>query len=134
MGLMTIGQLALQAGVGVETVRYYERRRLLSQPKRPNKGYRRYGEDEARRIQFIKRAQKLGFTLEEIAELLALRVESTGQCADVRHYAEEKIADIEERLKALRGMKKTLQGLVEACRQNKKTEECPILAAWRQSE
>ena len=134
MDLMTIGQLALQAGVGVETIRYYERRGLLNQPKRPNKGYRRYGEAEARRIQFIKGAQKLGFTLEEIAELLALRVESARQCADVRHYAEEKIADIEERLKALRGMKRTLQGLVEVCRRKKKTEECPILESLEATE
>ena len=127
MSEMTIGQLALRSGVGVETIRYYERRGLLSQPERPTEGYRRYTEDGVRRIHFIKRAQKLGFALEEIDELLALRVESKSQCADVRHYAEEKITDIDERLKTLRGMKKALQGLVKVCSQSKKTEECPIL-------
>ena len=104
----------------METIRYYERRGLLSQPKRPDKGYRRYSEDGVRRIHFIKGAQTLGFTLEEIDELLALRVESKIQCADVQHLAEEKMADIEGRLKALRRMKKTLQSLVKACSQRKR--------------
>jgi len=89
---LTIGQVAKEAGVGVETVRFYERKALIEQPPRPARGFRRYPPDVVRRIRFIQRAQGLGFTLREIGELLALRVEPATACGDVRAVAERKVA------------------------------------------
>jgi MerR family transcriptional regulator, copper efflux regulator len=80
----TIGQLAERAGVGVETIRFYERRGLIAQPKRPADGYRKYDEQVANRIRFIRQAQELGFTLNEIKQLLSLRVDPRTSCADVK--------------------------------------------------
>ena len=102
---LTIGILAKEAGVNVETVRYYERRGLIDQPRKPRSGFRHYSPDLIDRIRFIKRAQELGFTLEEITELLALRVDASSACDDVRHQAEIKIADISEKIKSLQRMK-----------------------------
>src|ERR671918_2137551 len=95
MGGMTIGQVAKHAGVGVETVRFYERQGLLDAPPRRASGYRQYSQDVIRRIQFIKRAKDLGFALREIRELLSLRVDPNTPCDEVKHRAEAKIADID---------------------------------------
>ncbi len=125
----TIGHLAQQANVNVETIRYYERRGLLPQVPRPASGYRQYSAEYVRRVQFIKRAQTLGFSLKEIAELLELRIESNTVCVDVKIQAEAKLADIEDKMVTLAQMKQNLLDLVQACRENQLTDECPILYA-----
>src|SRR5437660_11848398 len=112
---LTIGQVARSAGVGIETVRFYERQGLLTEPARKESGYRQYGEDVVARLRFIRRAKELGFSLKEIAELLALRVEPETTCAEVRTKAEAKIVDVEEKIQALRRIKKALVKLTTAC-------------------
>ncbi len=102
MALLTIGQLAKSAGVGVETVRFYERKGLLAEPNRRPSGYRQYDEEVVNRLRFIKRAKELGFTLAEIKELLSLRRNPTTTCADVKRRSEEKIDD------ATRGLHQSL--------------------------
>ena len=109
----TIGTLARAAGVNVETIRYYQRRGLLREPRRPPGGVRRYGEEDLARLRFIRRAQELGFTLREIAELLALD-DGTG-CARARRVAEARLADVRRRIRSLRRMERALAGLVQAC-------------------
>lgn len=127
MGNLTIGQLARKAEVNVETIRYYERRGLMPEPPRRESGYRQYSEPDVTRIKFIKRAQTLGFTLKEIAELFSLRVDPDTTCGDVKRRAEVKIADMEEKIKALLRMKKALAKLASTCRGRGPTSECPIL-------
>ncbi|MBI1194844.1 MAG: MerR family DNA-binding protein [Gammaproteobacteria bacterium] len=129
MNSITIGKVARQAGVGVETIRFYERRGLIDEPHRGQSGYRHYSPEIIPRIHFIRRAKELGFTLEEIKELLSLRTSSTAQCMDVRMRAKAKIVEIEEKIALLQRMRTTLGELVVACKSNKKTEPCPILGA-----
>ena len=129
MKLHTIGQVAKQSGVGVETIRFYERERLIHQPLRPESGYRRYPSETIMRIKFIQRSKALGFSLKEIKELLSLRVDSVSSCGEVKKRAEEKIADIEKKIHTLREMKQALGRLALACRGKGPTGECPILEA-----
>jgi MerR family mercuric resistance operon transcriptional regulator len=126
---LTIGQVARNAGVGIETVRFYERQGLLQEPARRESGYRQYPEDVVARLRFIRRAKELGFSLKEIKELLALRVDPDTTCAEVKSRAEAKIADIEEKIQALRRIKKALAKLTAVCRGRGPTSECPILDA-----
>ena len=130
---MTVGRLAREAQVNVETVRYYERRGLMPEPDRSRSGYRRYGPGMVRRLRFIKRAQELGFSLDEISELLSLSVTPDTTCAEVRDRAETKVADIEERIGTLERMKEQLTELIEACNANRLVDECPILEAMEDS-
>jgi Predicted transcriptional regulators len=127
MKSLTIGQLAKKAQVNVETVRYYERRRLIPRPPRRDSGYRQYSQDVVARIQFIKHAKELGFSLREILELLSLRVDPSTTCGDVKRRAEIKIADIEEKIRTLQGIKKALTKLVTLCSGQGLTSECPIM-------
>jgi Hg(II)-responsive transcriptional regulator len=129
MALHTIGQVASHSGVGVETVRFYERKGLIPQPPRPESGFRRYTKDTVSRIRFIQRSKALGFSLKEIKELLSLRVDSASSCGEVKKRAEEKIADIEKKIHTLREMKQALESLASACRGRGPTGECPILEA-----
>lgn len=124
---LTIGQVAAAAGVGVETVRFYERERLLAEPERTRAGYRQYPTDTVRRILFIQRAKELGFSLKEICELLSLRVDPGTSCADVKAKAEAKLASIDEKLKALQRMRRTLTTLAAACSGVGSMDACPIL-------
>lgn len=126
---LTIGKLARAAGVGVETVRFYEREGLIEQPPRRASGYRQYDPQTVRRLRFIRHAKDLGFTLREIRELLELRVEPDCHCDDVLTLTQAKIADIEQRIEALQRMKQTLSKLATACRHRKRTDACPILEA-----
>ncbi|TET43841.1 heavy metal-responsive transcriptional regulator [candidate division TA06 bacterium] len=126
---LTIGQLAKRAHVNIETVRYYERRGLMPEPTRRESGYRQYSQDDVARLQFIKRAKELGFSLEEISELFSLRVDPHTTCGDVKMHAEAKIADIEERIKTLQKMKKALVKLAVTCTGRGPVTECPILEA-----
>jgi len=129
MESLTIGQLAKKAQVNVETVRFYERKGLLPQPPRRGSGYREYPQDTVTRIQFIRHAKDLGFSLKEIAELLALRVDPNTTRRDVKRRAESKIADINEKIQTLKEMKKALTKLVGLCRGRGPTSGCPILEA-----
>jgi Hg(II)-responsive transcriptional regulator len=125
---MTIGSLARSAGVGVQTVRFYERKGLLPKPARTASGYREFLPEDARRIRFIRRAQELGFTLKEVQELLELNSRPKATCSDIRRRAEGKIGDIEKRLHDLRRMRKTLKQLASACGvSGRAVSECRIL-------
>ncbi len=126
---LTIGRLAQASGVGVQTLRYYERRGLLSRVTRTPGGYRQFPEEEVRRIRFIRRAQGLGFTLEEIAELLTLRVERGRSCGDVEQAARLTRERVRARLADLRRMDRVLGALVESCERWQATAACPILTA-----
>ena len=127
MQALTIGHLAKESGVNLETVRYYERRGLLPKPPRSASGYRLFPSDAARRLRFIRRARELGFSLKEIRELLSLRVSRRTTSADIRTRAEAKIVDIEAKIKSLESMKKTLRKLTKSCAGCGPITECPIL-------
>lgn len=134
MNALTIGQVAKQTQVNVETVRYYERRGLIPDPPRRDSGYRMYSPEVVKRIQFIKRAQDLGFSLKEIAELLDLRVEPQTSRGEVKQRAITKIADIERRIEGLQGMKRALRKLTATCQGEQNSGSCPILEALEQPE
>ncbi len=125
----TIGQLAKRAGVGVETVRFYERKGLIEQPRKRTSGYRVYPDDVVQRIQFIRHAKDLGFTLAEIGELLSLRPDPRTNCAAVKERAQGKMADIDGKIASLTKMHRSLTKLVDACDRRSQTAECPILEA-----
>lgn len=127
MKSLTIGRLAKQAGVNLETVRYYERRGLLPKPPRSASGYRLFPVEAARRLRFIRRAQQLGFSLGEIRELLSLRMSATARSTDVRKRAEAKIAHINAKIRSLDSMKRTLRKLTNACEGCGPIVACPIL-------
>jgi MerR family mercuric resistance operon transcriptional regulator len=127
MSTLTIGQVAKEAGVGVETLRYYEREGLVKEPPRRVSGYRQYPEDVVKRIHFIKRAQELGFSLKEIAELLALRVDPQTPSLEVKRRAEAKLADIERKVEELLRMKRALEQITQLCTGQGPISECPIL-------
>jgi len=129
MKLMTIGQVAQRSGVGIETVRFYERQGLLDEPSRRESGYRQYQDDAVARLRFIRRAKELGFSLKEIKELLALRVDPETTCAEVRRRAEAKLTDVEERIQSLQRIKGALKKLTTACSGRGPITECPILEA-----
>lgn len=126
---MTIGQLARLAGVPAATVRYYERRGLIERAPRTGSGYRKYGPATAERLRFIKRAQDLGFSLDEIRELLALRVDDPAACAAVEAKARHKIAQVDRMIRDLARIRDVLDGLAESCRTHAPTADCPILDA-----
>ncbi len=121
---LTIGKLARKAGVNVETVRYYQRVGLLELPERPAAGFRGYSDEVFERIVFIRRAKELGFSLQEIRELLEL---GEGHCADVRLRAEHKRAAIREKIADLRAMSRTLDELIAACKAGADSAECPLI-------
>jgi MerR family mercuric resistance operon transcriptional regulator len=129
MSYLTTGRLAREAGVNVETVRYYERRGLLPKVPRKSSGYRLWPPDTVKRIRFIKHAQDLGFSLREIHDLLSLRTDNTRSCSVVKKIADEKIADIDGKIKALRRIRKALLKLSETCPGSGPVSDCPILEA-----
>lgn len=131
---LTIGKLAEQAQVNVQTIRYYERRGLLRDPDRTASNYRVYGGETLRRVRFIRRAQELGFTLSEIKELLELRASPRSCCADVRERSEAKMRDIDEKVRTLQAMRKALAKLVRACSGQGPVTECPILESLEDEE
>jgi len=124
---LTIGKVAKLSGVGVETVRFYEREGLIPDPPRRESGYRQYPEETVSRIRFIKRAKELGFSLKEIKELLFLSSDPSATCGDIRKRAKSKIADIDARIQTLRKMKIALSQLTATCSGIGPTTECPIL-------
>jgi len=134
MKLLSIGQIARRAAVGVETVRYYEREGLLERPQRKSSGYRAYGDDVVARLLFIRRAKTLGFTLKEIKDLLTLRLDENAPCSTIRKRAQVKIVDIDARIDALNRMKKALSGLVAACDGRSTVSQCSILESLDHSD
>ena len=128
---ITIGTLARKAGVNIETIRYYQRRGLLLEPPKPLEGYRLYPLDSIQRILFIKRAQRLGFSLEEIINLIEL---GEGSCNDVKSVAIQKLTVIEDRLTDLERMRKTLLDLVQQCDTGQNQAGCPLVASLAERE
>ena len=123
---LTIGHLAREAGVNVETVRYYQRVGLIKEPVKPENGYRTYPKKVVSRLHFIKRAQQLGFTLREIAELLEM---GDGCCSDVRARAEAKRIQVEAQIRDLTALHDTLDNLINACKKGSTSPNCPIVEA-----
>ena len=133
MQRLTIGQVAQKTGIGIETIRFYERKGLINEPPRKESGYRQYDNDVIVRLAFIQRTKKLGFSLREIGELLSLRSRSGSTSRDIKQMAETKLADIEDRIKMLQRMKRTLKNLVDKCPGQGPTSQCPILDALDKS-
>ena len=128
-GTLTIGELASAASVGVETVRFYERQGLLPRPLKPAHGYRRYPEQARERIAFIRHAKTLGFTLEEIRELLALKARPGAPCKTVRERALGKLDAIDAKIAELRVLRASIEELVQVCTGAVAIEHCSILGA-----
>ena len=126
---MKIGELARAAGVPIDTVRYYERQGLLPLPARTASGYRQYGHDDAARLRFVRRAKALGFTLEEIRELLSLSARREADMAGMKAAAMQKLADIDDKLAELQRMRAGLDSLIASCPGHGALEHCPILDA-----
>jgi len=128
-GPFTIGELASAAGIGVETVRFYERQGLLVRPSKPMHGYRHYPAETLKRIEFIRRAKAVGFSLDEIGELLALRARPGSPCKTVRARALAKRDAIDAKLRELEALRCAVQELVEVCTGTVAVEQCSILGA-----
>lgn len=124
---LTIGAFAKAAGVNVETVRFYQRRGLLPEPDKPYGSIRRYNEADVARVRFVKSAQRLGFSLDEIAELLQL--EDGTHCSEASALAEYKLKDVRKKLADLKRMERTLTQLVHACHSQPGHVSCPLIAA-----
>lgn len=126
---MRIGEVAAEADVNIQTLRYYERRGLLEAPTRRASGYREYGRDDVQRVRFIRRAQDLGFTLQEIGDLLALQTEAVQSCGVVERRASATLERIDSKINDLKRMRTALAKYVHACRDQRSLESCPLLAA-----
>ncbi|MDZ4097692.1 MAG: Hg(II)-responsive transcriptional regulator [Methylophilaceae bacterium] len=124
---LTIGAFAKAAGVNVETIRFYQRKGLLPEPDKPHGGIRRYGEGDVARVRFVKSAQRLGFSLGEIAELL--RLDDGTHCDEARALAEHKLEDVREKLTALQQIQAVLSRLVHECHAAKTHISCPLIAS-----
>jgi MerR family transcriptional regulator, mercuric resistance operon regulatory protein len=123
----TIGTLARQAGVNVETVRYYQSRGLVDEPDRPLGGVRRYTQTHAQRLRFIRQAQTLGFSLDEVSDLLEL--EDGKHCREAERLGSKKLATVRERIRQLRRVERALARLVDQCHCNTGQVRCPLIAA-----
>jgi MerR family copper efflux transcriptional regulator len=126
---LTIGKLAKAVGVNIETIRYYERRKLLRTKTKSPSGYRLYDDEALRKLRFIKNAQTLGFTLKEICELLNLRTSSTASCRGVQGKAQARLMQVKEKVRELQALARTLRGLIQTCRAGQSTNGCPILTS-----
>jgi Hg(II)-responsive transcriptional regulator len=127
MSFLRIGEVAKLTGIGIETIRFYERKGLLDEPDRRPSGYRQYDESVVARLRFVRRSKELGFTLAEITELLGLWFDTDTKCCDVRKKARTKIEEIEEKVKTLNGMKRSLKKLTDQCQQRGSLHDCPLL-------
>jgi Zn(II)-responsive transcriptional regulator len=129
MSVYSIGQVAKQSGVSVETVRYYEKEGLLEVPERKESGYRQFKGDAIARLSFIQQAKKLGFSLKEIGELLSIKSDANTVCNDVKQLSQEKLVNIENKIKMLQRMRKSLKKLIDVCPGQAPINDCPILDA-----
>ena len=126
-GWVRTSEVAAQAHLNTQTLRYYERRGLLPEPARTRSGYRAYTADAVRVVRFVKRAQQLGFTLDDIEDLLHLAAGGPTACDEARTMAHARIADMQQRIEALTGMRDALGRLVDTCNQPRAKRDCPIL-------
>ncbi len=124
---LTIGAIAKKAGVNIQTVRYYERRKLLVPDDHRESGYRLYSDGAIKKLRFIKNAQALGFTLDEIMGLLKLQVRHRSQCVEVKRRAQVKLSDVATKIAGLKNLEKALKGLIKTCHARTPTDPCPIL-------
>ncbi len=125
---MKIGKLAEEAGVSIDTIRYYEKRGVLPPPVRSSSGYRLYTEETVEMLRFIKKAKGLGFRLDEIRELARLRYSPCDDtCVSVRRIAEEKKKEVSERINDLLEIQKMLDSFIDSCRRNRTLSKCPLL-------
>ena len=129
MSTLTIGQVARRVGIGIETIRFYERKGLIEEPPRRESGYRQYGEEDIERLVFIQHAKTLGFSLKEINELLSIRSRPDANSREIKEIASAKLADIDNKIDLLKRMQQTLKKLVAQCPGDGPTCECPILEA-----
>ena len=127
--MLQIGEVAKRSGLGVDTVRFYERERLIPKAGRSPAGYRRYPESVVKQLLFIQHAKTLGFSLKEIGELIELRNTPKATCSSVKAKAQEKLADIQKKIDALEGIRSTLIPLVNQCQSADPINGCPILGA-----
>ncbi len=127
---LSIGQVAKQSGVGIETIRFYEREGVIPKPTRTDAGYRQYSLDIIRRLHFIKRAQELGFSLKEISQLIALRVTPKSNCSEVKKRALLKLDNINEKIADLERMRSALEDVTKACVTSRPIKDCPILNSF----
>lgn len=130
-GSFTIGTLARAAGVGIETVRFYQRKGLLAQPNRPAGGIRHYDADDLARLRFVKAAQRLGFSLNDVRELL--RLQDGTHCAEAALIATRQLDDVRDKIASLRAMQTALTGLTRECRTRRGSVTCPLISALRRS-
>ncbi|MBX3704697.1 MAG: Hg(II)-responsive transcriptional regulator [Steroidobacteraceae bacterium] len=126
---LTIGGVAAAAGVGVETIRFYQRKGLLGEPQRPAGGIRRYGPADVARVRFIKSAQRLGFSLDEVAGLLVL--DDGAHCKEARALAETRLVDVQHKLADLRRVERVLKSLIGQCNTQRGRVSCPLISALR---
>ena len=127
MKAMKIGEVAKRSGVGIETIRFYEREGLLQEPERRPSGYRQYNESTLKRLEYISRAKELGFTLAEIRELLDLSFAAHLGCDHIRQRAEGKITDIENKIRNLQKMRRSLRTIVDRCKTKDSPHDCPLI-------
>lgn len=124
---LTIGRFAMAGGVTVETVRFYQRKGLLPQPRKPYGGIRRYGAADVTRVQFVKSAQRLGFSLDQIADLL--RLEDGTHCEEASGLAQSKLLDVREKLADLARIEAALSALLSACHMRQGSVSCPLISS-----
>ena len=128
---LTVGSLAKSARVNVETIRFYQRKGLMPEPEKPYGSIRRYGDAELARVRFIKAAQRLGFSLDEVADLL--RLEDGTRCGDARQLAEHKLADVRQKLSDLQRIESVLTALVARCSAVRGRVNCPLIASLQET-
>ena len=131
MKALKIGQLAQASGVSIETIRYYERERLLTPAGRWESGYRQYDESAVRRLQFIRQSKEMGFSLGQVRELLRLWFDTESRCEHVRALASSKVAEIEDKLTVLQSMRRTLKKVLRECQERQSKEDCPLMQGLR---
>jgi DNA-binding transcriptional MerR regulator len=127
MAAMKIGEIAKRSGISIETIRYYEREGLLLEPERRPSGYRQFDESTVERLEYIRRAKDLGFTLAEIRDLLELSFAAHVGCNHIRPRAEAKVVDIERKIRSLQQMKRSLEKIIRHCRAKNSADDCPLL-------
>jgi Hg(II)-responsive transcriptional regulator len=127
MASMKIGAIAKRSGIGIETIRFYEREGLLQKPLRQPSGYRQFDESTLERLEYIRSAKELGFTLSEIRTLLELSFSAHASCEHIQQKAEDKLADVEEKIRSLQKMRRSIKGLLKRCRAKNAAVDCPLV-------
>lgn len=130
--VMSIGELSKMTGVGIETIRYYERLGLLKPVARKTSGYRVFNRDSYRTLRFLKHAQELGFALSEIKDLLRLRADKESRCNDVKARAEKHLKEVKEKIERLNSIQDVLSKLIDQCHHRKTNDSCPILNCFEE--